>query len=314
MKRKQIIALLFTGLFSLGLIYSCKKDKETEPPQLDAQTKQFNDDSNNYKSESDQADNDINNSLEDIPGFGRLAGVQSATICGCTIDTSQVAQKILYYNFDGITPCLSPSRTRAGQIKVQLTTGNLWSDAGSILTLTYINFKVTRLSDNKSITFNGVKTLKNMNGNNWLGFFLGTATLKYQARAFNVQVTFDNNVNATWNKAYITEWSYAPSDQRITFTTTGDTVLNGHNNVEAWGVNRYGQSFTSHYNTAILSNTYCGLWRPNAGELVHQVNGADFTLTLGVDQTGNPTTLDCAYGYKVTWLYNGNTASVVLSY
>src|SRR5207245_1590336 len=102
----------------------------------------------------------------------------SSPLCGVTIDAHDSASHILYYNFDGVTPCFSPSRTRAGQIKVQLTSGSHWGDVGAVLTLTYNSFKVTRLSDNKSIMFNGTKTLKNINGNNWIGFLLGTTTLK----------------------------------------------------------------------------------------------------------------------------------------
>ncbi|HKR06970.1 MAG TPA: hypothetical protein VJY62_20200 [Bacteroidia bacterium] len=317
--KTQKLFLLICGMIAMFTVSSCKKEKEEvpAPPQLDEQTKQFNEDSNNYKTESDETDNDINNALEEIPSFGRGAAIPSilsSPLCGVTIDSSQIAQKILFFNFDGITPCFSPSRTRSGQIKVQLTTGNLWSDAGSVLTITYNDFKVTRMSDDASVKFNGVKTRKNINGNNWLGFLLGTSTLKYQDRAFNIAVTFDN-ANATWSVAHITEWSYAPATQNITFTAIGDTSLNGFSQVSAWGINRFGQNFTTYYNTTILSNTYCGLWRPNSGELVHHVNNSDFTLTLGVDQTGNATTLDCAYGYKVAWTTtNGVAGSVILSY
>ena len=314
-KKKFLYAALSIALV-LGVVSSCKKkDKEEPAPKLDEQSKQFNSDANNYKSESDEISDDINNYVKDVPAFGRVsATVSSSPICGVTIDTSLIAQKTLIFNFDGITPCSSPSRTRAGQIRVQLTTGMHWSDAGSVLTETFINYKVTRLSDNKSVTINGVKKITNVNGNNWLAFYLGTAKLKYRERAFNVQVTFDNAQTATWNSAYTTEWSYTPSTIRYDFKAVGDTSLNGYSNVSAWGVNRYSQAFTTNYNTAILSNTYCGLWRPNEGELVHHVNGADFTLTLGVDQSGNPTTLNCAYGYKVTWVSGSNTGSVILSY
>ena len=141
--------LITAGIFILN---ACKKNEEEDKVQLDANVSQFNTDANNYKSESDQADNDINNSLSSIPAFGRVAQgteILSSPLCGVIIDSSQIANKILFYNFDGQTPCFSPSRTRSGQIKVELTTGANWSDANSVLTITYINFKVTRLYDNK---------------------------------------------------------------------------------------------------------------------------------------------------------------------
>lgn len=324
--KTRLIALIMTAATGLLLMQACKKDdsSSSDKPQLDAKVTQFNSDANNYKAESDQADNDINNSLSSIPAFGRVAQpnvVLSSPLCGVTIDSSQIASKILFFNFDGVTPCFSPSRTRSGQIKVQLTTGARWSDAGSILTLTYIDFKVTRLSDNKSIMFNGVKTLKNVNGNDWLGFLAGTATLRYQERALNIAVTFDNNLGATWNSARVTSWNFIPAGSNpsipydyIAFSAIGDTTLNGHSNVDSWGLNRYAQDFTTYYTSALVSNTYCGLWRFNSGELVHVVNNASFTLTLGLDQNGNPTPYTCAYGYRVAWTINGTTNSVILSY
>jgi hypothetical protein len=297
--------------FSTMIIVSCKKDKHDE---LDAKVEQFTADANTYKTESDQIDNDINDFIKDIPAFGKVSGIETSPLCGATVDSTDISQKILYFNFDGVTPCFSPSRTRAGQIKVQLTTGSKWSDAGSILTITYINFKVVRLKDNKSIMFNGVKTLKNMNGHNWLTFINGTGSHKYSQRALNIQVTFDNNMSAVWNSARVTEWSYTPTNPKFVFSAKGDTTLGSQVNVDMWGTNRHAQSFTTHYNTAILSNTYCGLWRPISGELVHLVNGNSYTLTLGVDQQGNPTPHACAYGYKVSWNVNGHPGNKIISY
>ncbi|MEO8149201.1 MAG: hypothetical protein ABI723_16260 [Bacteroidia bacterium] len=318
--KKHLLILGIIGLCAVALITSCKKENAT----LDPKVEQFNTDANNYKSEVDQADNDINNALGDIPAFkngGEMPEILSSPLCGVTIDSSQIAQKILFFNFDGVTSCFSPSRLRSGQIKVQLTSGTHWSDPGAVLTETFINFKITRQSDNKSIMFNGVKTLKNINGNDWIAFLLSTKSLKYQERAFNIAVTFDNNLNATWNSARTTEWNYVKANvnpgiqyAHITFTAKGDTTINGFNSADTWGVNRYGYGFTTYYNSPLLSNTYCGLWRFTSGELVHHVNNEDFMLTLGVDVDGNPTPSTCAYGFKVTWTSSGKTNSVILSY
>lgn len=318
MKNSIKSVVLVCLLISIAFV-SCKKDNNDQ--QLDDNFRTFNDDSQYLKGETDQADSDINNALGDIPAFGNRSteagSVLSSPLCGATIDSSQIAQKIIFFNFDGVTPCFSPSRTRAGQIKVELTSGNLWSDVNAVLTLTYINFQVTRLYDNKSITINGVKTLKNINGNNWLGFLAGTATLRYQARAFNLNVLFDNGATAIWNIARTTEWDYTPTGPTsplITFTAVGDTTLNGFNYVDSWGINRFGSAFTTYYTAPLVANTYCGLWRPNSGNLIHEVNSSTFQLELGVDQSGSPTPYVCAYGYKVTWTVNGNTYIRILTY
>ncbi|MBL0340414.1 MAG: hypothetical protein IPP71_05480 [Bacteroidetes bacterium] len=315
MKRTLYVSLLVVVLSTM-VITSCKK-KEDENPALDSQAKQFNDDSQFYKGEIDQVDNDINNALSEIPTFGKGVNTLSSPLCGVTIDSSQIAQKILFFNFDGITPCFSPSRTRAGQVKVQLTSGTFWSDVNAVLTMTFTNFKVTRLYDNRSITFNGIKTLKNINGNDWIGFLLGNATLKYQERAFNIQVTYDNGAGAIWNSARMTQWSYNPTgplSPKINFTVNGDTTLNGYADVDSWGVNRFAQIFTTYYTVPLVSNTYCGLWRPNAGQLTHHLSNSDYNLILGVDQNGNPTPYNCAYGFKISWTVNGNTYVSIISY
>ncbi len=316
---KSILFLAILNIAGATLFSSCFKNRNKA--QLDANIEQHNKDANEYKGQLDQTDNDINNALSDIPAFGKNeSGLEifSSPLCGCTIDSTDIANKILYFNFDGITPCFSPSVTRSGQIKVELTSGNYWKDAGAVLTETFTNYKITRLSDNKSIMFNGVKTLENINGHDWLGFILSTTSFSYRERAFNVDVTFDNNQQATWNSARTTEWSYVQQSgnipANISFEANGDTTLNGINTVDSWGTNRFGSPFTTYYNTPIFSNTYCGLWRFKSGELVHSVDSNEFTLTLGVDQNGNPSSLNCAYGFKVEWTDGNNSYDVVLSY
>ena len=316
--KKSCILLSSIVLIGAGiLIYSCKK-KETPvptPPQLDQKASQFNDDESRYKTESDNVNTDMNNAIKDM-SIGKNNQFEGTQVlpCGATIDSSQISQKILYFNFDGVTPCLTPSCTRSGQIKAQLTKGTHWRDAGSVLTFTFKDFKIVRLSDKKSIMFNGVKTLKDVNGNNWLGYVFGTATLKYQERALGMRVKFDNGDSATWNSARVIEYSYVPSTDITTITGSGDTTVNSYSGTEAWGTNRFGTAFTSSFTTPFVANTYCWINRPINGELVHHLGSDQYTITLGVNEQGNHDTRQCAYGYKVSWNAGGKTGSVIKSY
>lgn len=301
----SVIVLTFLG--------SCGKLRDILNPQVE----QFNDDSNEYKAVLDKVDEDINEALKDMPGFGKMeetASLSSSPLCGVTIDSSELENQILYFNFDGVTPCFSPSRTRSGQIKVELIAGNNWAEMGAVIRQTFIDFRVTRLSDNEFIEFNGEKTLENMNGHNWFLFLTGAETYAHRERALNMDVRFSGNQQAVWNSARVTEWSYDPSNVNLTFTSTGDTTINGFGTTDSWGVNRYAQEFTTYYNEDIVSNTYCGLWRPIGGELVHQVNGNSYTLTFGVNQQGNASSEACAYGFKVAWEVDGDQNSQVFSY
>jgi len=302
--KKNFRFVFASMLLIAGIVYSCKKDEDTVV--LDEETRQFNDDSNTFKSESDQADNDINSTLQDIPTFGRVAGVQAIPVCGLSIDSSQIAQKIIYLNFDSTISCLVPARRRSGQIKVQLTTGNYWRDSGSQLTLTYINFKIQRVSTGRSITVNGIKTLTNINGNNWLGFLGGNDTLKYRSRATQLAVQFSSGLSATWNATHTTSWWYLPATQVVYFTANGDTTMNSYNHVASWGVNRYGKNFITYYEQPVISNSSCGFGRPVSGAITHNVNNSQFFIDLGMDQNGNHTVSGCSYGYLVTWIYNDN--------
>lgn len=291
---------------------------------LDAKIQQFNEDSNTYKAELDQADNDINDALSDIDGFGKTDyhdEIFSSPLCGVTIDCTDVNQGILYFNFDGVTPCFSPSRTRSGQIKVELINGNTWAQAGAVIRQTFIDFKVTHLQSGRSIEFDGDKTLKNVNGHEWWQFLLGNVDFEYESRSTTMQVSFDNGESAEWNHARTITWSYAPagSDPNVPyayigFSASGDTTLSGTSGIDSWGVNRFGSDFITYYTQPIVSNTYCGLWRFNSGQLVHEVDGDQYTLTLGVDQNGNASSTTCAYGFEVSWDVGNNTNSAVFSY
>jgi hypothetical protein len=318
---RKPIFFMFALMLGVGIMQSCKKKEETVA--LEDSVKQFNEDANDIKSESDNINNDINTSIDNTSIGGRTSASYSSELCGVTIDSSQIANKILFYNFDGVTPCFSPSRTRSGQIKVQLIVGNTWKTAGSVLKFTFINFKVTKLSNNKSITFNGEKTLKNVNGINWLTFLIGTSNFTFQERALNIQVSFSDGTQATWNTARVTTWQYLQANATpgiphayVKFTSNGDTLVNNSPNTDSWGVNRNGQPFVTNYVAPWESNSYCGFWRPTSGSLKHMVAGIyNLTLDLGVDQSGNASTLSCAYGYKVGWTpMGGSPQSQVFSY
>lgn len=318
--KKSIFKLTVISIVASSLMVGCGAFKKL----LDARIQQFNEDSNTYKSELDQADDDINNALSAIDGFNKTSyhdEIFSSPLCGVTIDCTSAAQGILYFNFDGVTPCFSPSRTRSGQIKVELINGSTWADAGAVLEETFNNFKVTHLASGHSIEFNGVKTLKNVNGHNWWQFLQGNADFTYQSRSTDMQVSFDNGASAAWNHARTVTWSYSPAgtDPNVSigyigFSANGDTTLNGTATVDSWGVNRYGSDFVTYYTQPLVSNTYCGLWRFNSGQLVHEVDGDQYTLTLGVDQNGNPASTTCAYGFEVSWDVNNHANSAVFSY
>jgi hypothetical protein len=302
---------------------SCIKEKD-KLPQVDAETQTRTEDVNDTKDEGDQVNSDVDDALQ---GFNSFSGGktdseagQKKPICGCTIDSSQLANKILTLNFDGVTPCLSPSRTRSGSIQIALVNQDRWWKQGAMLKITHNNFKVTRLSNNRSIAITGVKYLTNVRGTNILSFFAGTDSLLYRERAQGMQafITRANGGIGThvYNIARTTSWRTIKTGiERLQFRAFGDTTIDNIANVDTWGTNRFNAGFVNAYRTPLISNSYCGFWRPVSGEIRHTAGANSATVQFGVNQQGNASQLDCAYGYKVSWqLSTGASGNAVVSY
>src|SRR6185436_4949787 len=85
-------------------------------------------------------------------------------ICDASVVIDTMSNpRTLTITFDGNTTCF-PNRKREGVIVVAMAQGVRWHNLGAVLTVTFQNFKITRLSDNKSITINGTQTYTNVSG------------------------------------------------------------------------------------------------------------------------------------------------------
>ena len=203
--------VLFLQLLVSLFLFSCKKDEETKP-EPDSQSLSQVEDNNDLKSESDQTNTDVTDAIGNFSSLngGRLAVANAKkTICGCIIDSAQLGSRVLILNFDGTTPCGSPSRTRGGTIRVELVQSNSWAQAGARLKITHNNYKVTRLRDGKSWTINGDKYLNNVLGSNWFGFLAGTDSLLYRERSSNMNILFSGGATTTYSIARLTSWKIA---------------------------------------------------------------------------------------------------------
>lgn len=308
----------FAPILLLGLsLAACKKDDDTKVEEPNQQLVTQAEDNNELKMEGDQANTDVTDAIEN---FASINGRVNTTkvICGCSIDS--VGEKTIRLSYDGSTPCGSPSRTRGGTITFTLVRGTRWAQQGSMLNITLNNYKVTRMSDQKSWTFNGTKTLTNVRGTNWLEFLARTDSLLYRERSSNMvcNIAKDNSTaTVSYNIARTTTWKsvQAPNRSFIQFAAMGDTTIEGLANVDIWGTGRFGSAFTNQFLERFLSDTYCNLWRPRGGKMQHKSPGGSITITYGVNEQGQTDTRDCAYGWKVNWnLSNGAQGEKVMSY
>lgn len=306
------IKSIIIGLSVLSLI-SCKKETEA-PKDPDQKTLSQVEDNSDLKSEGDQANTDVTDALDNFKSInGRIA---RKVICGCEIDS--VGEKTIRLRYDGVTPCGSPSRTRAGTITFQLIEKERWAMEGAVIQITLANYKVTRLSNSKSWTFNGTKYFTNVKGYGaYLQYLAGTDSLMFRERARDINVLLNDGSQITYNIARTSSWKKIvyPNRSVIQFSNEGDTTINGLDKIDAWGTNRFGNSFTNQYLSRFTSDSYCGFWRPRSGTIQHKSNGNILTINMGVNETGQADTRDCAYGWKINWnLSSGASGEKIFSY
>jgi hypothetical protein len=321
-KLQILIAMNMRNLIAAFCLFavftSCKKEEDVNNP--DAKTFQQTQELSDIKSENDQANADIDNVIDAFPGLkgGRIATDTTLNdICGCKIDRSEINNRKVTLKYDGITPCLSPSRVRSGNIVIELVEGEGWARAGAVIKVTYVNFRVTVERSGKTVLVNGVKYRKNMNGFNWLAFLLGQDSLVFRERGTNMQVTVNGNGPHSYNMARRTVAFYKLKQNRrvLHFKAYGDTTIGNFNNVDAWGSILNGQDYVNTFDEPWLADAHCWFSRPTAGKYTYHYNGNTVSVTLGVGTNGLKDPRDCAYGWKINWQNaNGKSGERVLSY
>jgi hypothetical protein len=312
MKKINFYLLLTVAIITIA---SCKKNQTFKN-----ETGAVSEDTKNIQTAIDGSVDDANKSVSDNSNLGgRLSSENSIvafTPCGFVIDTTQRSQGILTLNFDGTTNC--DNRVRSGSIKITLVdyaSGKRWRDAGAVLKLDYNNYKVKRVSDNKSWMFNGTTTITNIDGGNWVTLLLGISSkLTHKVEGNNLKVTFEDGKTATFNLSR--KFTYTFANNILTATGTGEGSYNGKSNLENWGTTRDGDGFTSEVKQEVVWKSTCGPNKPISGQLEIVVDSKDFSFltTFGVDQSGNVVTSGCPWGLKVEWKYKNKTGQKLYQY
>ncbi|MFY9308042.1 MAG: hypothetical protein WAQ28_03225 [Bacteroidia bacterium] len=296
------------------LITGCKKEETPAPtpanpttPDPGGQQTQRASDQSNVENESNQAMDEANSALQEV------STTREMMACGMTIDSTYKNIGKLILNYSG--PDCSGTKTRSGSITVQLpySGGQIttWSTPGATATLTFNDYKVTYISTNKSLKFNGTHSVKNVNGGGWLQLLLGTPIV-HKVRA-NMQISFDDSTSCSWQFAKVRTYHYMSGQLKASIA--GDTVINTYNHIAMWGVNRLGENFKVDVPTPVayyLAGNTC-LYKPT-GEIVLYSDTNHLTITYGVDASGNVVT-GCPYGYKYSWMdMQNNPQQLVIAY
>jgi len=321
--------LLIAGLVIISsvIIVSCKKAAETVVNTVDntnaSKAKTQASDASFVNGEADQAENDVHNSVSASARMNPSGSVATSNGVPSNADTAWTANGILTINYHGL---IGTCRYRTGSITVQLITGKRWIDSGAVVMYTFNNYKVTNLCNGRSATFNGTRYITNESGGNMYTITLTghPSSITHKVRA-NYTVTFTDSGSTTtktaqWNVARSTTVQYLVG--LYSFSTSGDTTLNGVSNVESWGTTRNGDSYTTVFSTPVTSNTYCGLagiYRPTSGSVLYTVASFPYSIVYGLDAAGMPVspTSGCValYYYKVSWtLVSGTIVSALIPY
>lgn len=308
---KSKLIFLSSSVLSLALIFtSCQKDADKKE-DVAAEAPVHSDDQSRVDAEVDAIANDADIALEATGTFsGRVTDVQSI-ICNATITIDSVSNPRKITVVYAGASCIG-NTTRTGTVVISMAQGVKWKNAGAAATITFQNLKITRVSDNKSITINGSKTYTNVSG----GLLKNLVTVNPQIHAItsnNLSVTFDNGTQRTWSVAKQRTFTYSNG---VVVSATGTHSENGINNIAEWGINRFGRAFTTSVTSPIVIKQDCN-FRITSGALLHTTPLFSSTATFGLDANGNSTTCPGLGNYfvKIGWTGPaGNTQSVIVPY
>ncbi len=304
---KASILYLSTIAFSLSLLFTaCQKDS-TAGNDYTTETTTHSDDQSRFSGEMDGAANDANAAIEATTGFaGRNESIQS--ICDATIAVDTLSNpRTITITYNG-TNCIG-YRTRTGVIVISMAQGVRWKNAGAVLNVTFQNFKVTRLSDNKSITVNGTQSHTNASG----GLLINLPTLTTITHAItssNMSVTFDNGSQRNWQVARQRVFTY---NNGIVITSTGTQTVGGVTGVAEWGTNRFGNIFTTRIAQPLVVRQDCN-FRLVSGKVEHAATIFNASATFGLDAAGNPASCPGPGNYymKIEWTGPAGIPRVVI--
>jgi len=202
--KTKIALFLATVLFFVAIFTACKKENNNSKND-DQQTEiaYQSDDQSRVSSEIDAVANDADISIENSTGFtGRVSQGQSLlsdTVCDANVAYDIASNpRTITITYNGGN-CWG-TRTRTGKVIIAMAQGVQWKDQGASLTLTFQDLKITRVSDNKSITINGTQTYTNVTGGLLINL-LTLGTITHSITSSNMSITFDDGTQRTWNVA-----------------------------------------------------------------------------------------------------------------
>lgn len=310
MKTKNLIQLAFILVSALSIaLTSCKKDDLDTGNANPDELKQLSADENYVESIMNDAISDVSSVMSN--NGGNLKSTEWLP-CNATIDSLAVVNDTvtIYITYNGLN--CNGTRNRTGKIEIQKKVGTHWEQAGATVVYKYINFTVTRLANNSTVTLNGTKNFVNVNGGHrWQ---VGSTIDSFVERiSGNMQASFDNGTSRTWNVAR--QVTYTGTAGQLILTVDGLGTSGEYQNLAVWGTNRQGEEFFTQITQSVIHRQACE-WDPVSGIKIHQIP-SDYksaTITFGYNDNNEPIVGDeCPTRYRVDWQRNNQSGTAYLT-
>lgn len=312
--KQKLFSFLSIALCLALIFVACKKDETSSKPEevtneTDISTHAT--DESNVSAEMDAVANDADQILEANASLSGNNLVLENIVCDATVAydlDSDPMTATLTYNANAC----APKRERTGTVIVSVPKGTEWKDTGAVITLTFQNFKIKKVFENKSITFNGSYAFTNVSG----GLLVNLSQLDsvvHTITSDNVSVTFDNGEARKWEVARKKVFTY---DNGINVSVTGLHTAGDLSGIAEWGANRLGTTFVTQIIEPVIVRQDCS-FRVTSGTVKHTTSAYSATVTFGLDVSGNVTTCpatDVSYYCKINWKLNNQNIDLLLPY
>lgn len=253
-------------------------------------------------------------SLEDVEGFlsnhNENGNLKSGRIpCNATIDSTEVINDTItiFITYDGLS--CNGRFYRTGQVEIRKRVGSHFGRPGATVNVRYINFHVTRVGSERSITINGSKTFTNVTG----GFMFmlghnGFNTLIHRIEG-RMNVAFNDGTSRSWYVAR--QRTFTGTRGNFVLTVDGFGTMGDRPGMIIRGINRDGQEFVTFIHEPVVHKQTCN-WNPVSGIKTHSIinSGIGATITFGYDSNEQPVTGDeCPTHYRVDWINGSYTGT-----
>ena len=310
---KNVIIAAFTIVIMTTIFLSCKKniieDTVTDNIKIAVEADQ----QSRFSKELNTFENDINLLLQSKTALHGKFETEMGALCNViAIVDSTGANYVLTLTYNGLN-CAGTNNFNGSVVVSMLKTTN-WKDPGAKISSNFQKLKITRISDNKSITINGTVDITNVSGGK-LTDLPTRGSITNTITGSDIQISFNDNTSVTLQEA--TQRLFTLNNNSVVITTTGTHTEGTVNGIAEWGVDNTGINFKTVYTKPLVMKQDCD-YRIGNGEATTTKPDTKFVLTFGLDASGMPTACpgtSGVYYYKTDWQSkNGNVYTALAPY